>query len=187
MFAFVDNAWEKVLSGVKLFVLFNLIWCTAAESASARSCPQQAGRLINWTAKPFIKFNKALFRGSGDLVLVTRASAAIPANHIIIMRLYYGSKSPPLPPTHPANLPSTCFVFFITPLTQYDVFTSQHFSSGNLGIGLFQRPGQLGQARVISHLVKITEALNAPVACCECQEPRDWQLDGIGSICMAFS
>ncbi len=27
-----------------------------------------AGRLINWTAKPFIKFNKALFRGSGELV-----------------------------------------------------------------------------------------------------------------------
>lgn len=47
-----------------------------------------ADRLINWTAKPFIKFNKALFGGSGELVLVRRATAAIPANHIIIMRLY---------------------------------------------------------------------------------------------------
>lgn len=146
-----------------------------------------AGRLINWTAKPFIKFNKALFRGSGELVLVTRAAAAIPANHIIIMRLYYGSETPPLPPTHPTTTPPPPFVFFIIPLTHYDVFTSQHFSNGNLGIALFKRRGLLGQARVISHLVKITDAVNAPAACRECQHRCDWQLDGSGSICMAFS
>lgn len=149
-----------------------------------------AGRLINWTAKPFIKFNKGLFHGSGDLVLVTRAAAAIPANHIIIMRPYYGVRhlpyhphiQPPLPP-----LSSTPFVFFIFPLTQYDVFTSLHFPSGNLRIALFKRPGHSGQTRVISHLEKITEVVNALVARSECQERRDWQVDGSCSICMAFS
>lgn len=61
------------------------------------------------------------------------------------------------------------------------------FSGGNSRTALFKRPGHPGQAGVISHLVKITRAVNAPAACCECQERRDWQLDGSGSICMAFS
>lgn len=47
--------------------------------------------------------------------------------------------------------------------------------------------GPLGQARVISHLVKITGAVKCSRACRECQKHRDWQLDGSGSICMAFS
>lgn len=54
-------------------------------------------------------------------------------------------------------------------------------------VALFKRPGPPGQARVISHLVKITDALNAPAPCRECQRRRDWQPDGGGSICMAFS
>lgn len=145
-----------------------------------------AGRLINWAAKPFIKFNKALFRGSGELVLVTRATAAIPANHIIIMRLYYGSKTPPSPPTHlPTPLDHLCFLYHSSDTIWCLHFTA--FSNGNLGIALFKRRGQLGQARVISHLVKITDAVNAPAACRECQHRRDWQLDGSSSICMAFS
>ena len=145
-----------------------------------------AGRLINWTTKPFIKFNKALFRGSGELVLVTRAAAAIPANHIIIMRLYYGSETPPLPPTHPPTSPPP--PLFSLSLLWHNLMSSLHsiFFSGNLGIALFKRR-QLGQARVISHLVKITDAVNAPAACRKCQKRRDWQLDGSGSICMAFS
>lgn len=61
------------------------------------------------------------------------------------------------------------------------------FSGGNWRTALFKRPGHPGQAGVISHLVKITRAVNAPVVCSECQERRDWQLDGSGSICMAFS
>lgn len=146
-----------------------------------------AGRLINWAAKPFIKFNKALFRGSGELVLVTRAAAAIPANHIIIMRLHYGSKTPPLPPTHVQPHPPRllCFLYRSSDTMQRLHFTA--FSVGNVGIWLFKCPGQLGQARVISHLVKITGAVNAPVACRECQDRRDWQPDGSSSICMAFS
>lgn len=145
-----------------------------------------AGRLINWAAKPFIKFNKALLRGSGELVLVTRAAAAIPVNHIIIMRLYYGTKTPLLPPTHlPTFPPPLCFLSNSFDTMQRLHFTA--FSNGNMGMALFKRCGQLGQARVISHLVKITDAVNAPAACRECQDRRDWQLDGSSSICMAFS
>lgn len=83
-----------------------------------------AGRLINWPAKPFIKFNKALFRGSGELVLVTRAAAAIPANHIIIMRLYYGSVTPPLPPTHPTTSPPS--VLFSLSFLWHSAMSSLH-------------------------------------------------------------
>lgn len=113
-----DVTGRGVLFRVKLLlVMFNLIWSTAAIPPRRRSLASSAVRLINWTAKPFIKFNKALFGGSGDLVLVTRAAAAILANHIIIMRLYCGSETHTHTHTPTTISPPPPFVFFIIPLT----------------------------------------------------------------------
>lgn len=81
-------------------------------------------------------------------------------------------------------MPSLYFAAFFPPVGE---ISGVVLAAGAVVLALFKRPGPPGQARVISHLVKITDALNAPVPCCECQRRHDWQLDGGGSICMAFS
>lgn len=144
-----------MLSGVKLFlVLFNLIWSGAAIPPRRCSLTSSAVRLINWTAKPFIKFNKALFGGSGDLVLVTRAATAIPANHIIIMRLYCGSETPP--PTSP--LPPLCFLYHPSDIIRC---LRCFFPVGIRELRCLKVPAIPDKPGVISHLVKITQAVNA--------------------------
>lgn len=102
-----------------------------------------------------------------------------------VRHLPYHLTSTHLPPSLPPSLHPLCFLYHSSDTIRRLHFTA--FFRWELGIALFKRGGQLGQARVISHLVKITGAVNAPAACRECQHWRDWQLDGGGSICMAFS